>query len=98
MKDVAQPRDELLAVPVGTDAVELLAHPPAGQVGVVLPALGQQQRRGGGDAAAAGRDWLGRQRPTDAGLLGGIATQLAEVLAGAPLDRQRLVAPRRAGA
>src|SRR5437588_12701331 len=30
--DVSVAREELLAVPVGADAVELLAHPPAAQV------------------------------------------------------------------
>src|SRR5262249_50298695 len=44
-KFVAQPRDEALAVPVSADAVEFLAHPPPGEVNVVFPDMGQQQRR-----------------------------------------------------
>ena len=45
VEEIAQPRQELLAVPEGADAVELLAQPPAGRVGDAVPALGQQQRR-----------------------------------------------------
>src|SRR5262249_11248106 len=42
---VPQPRDEALSVPVGAHSVELLAHPPSGEVDVVLPDMGQEQWR-----------------------------------------------------
>ena len=72
---VALAGDELLAVPVRPHAVELLAHPPPGEVAGVVPRLGEEDRRAGG-----------------------VAAQLAEVLARPPLDRGGLVPPRRAGA
>jgi hypothetical protein len=97
---IALSREELLAVPEGADAVELLTEPPAGGVQGAVPALGQEQRRPF-DFVARGRLRLARrrrERVPDSRLLGGIAAKLSQVLAGAPLDRQRLVAPRRAGA
>ena len=33
-------RDELLAIPVGADSVELLAHEPSGRIGDTVPRLG----------------------------------------------------------
>jgi hypothetical protein len=45
MERVAEARDQPASVPVGSDAVELLAHPPAGEVLGVVPRLGQEQRR-----------------------------------------------------
>ena len=100
--EVALPRDELLAVPVGPHAVELLAHPPAGQVGVVRPGLGQKQRRAARLLVALRAFLRGlgllRQRAADPLLLRFVAAELAEVLAGPPLDGDRLVPPRRAGA
>ena len=43
MIDIALPRKELPAIPPGPHAIELLAHPPAGQVRVVVPRMGQEQ-------------------------------------------------------
>jgi hypothetical protein len=45
MKDVAETRDEALAVPIGAHAVELLAHPPADEIDVAVPAVREEQRR-----------------------------------------------------
>jgi len=101
VEQVAQAREELFAVPVGPHAVKLLAHPPPGQVGRVVPRVGQQQRRAGVALLVAVRRRLRgplRQRAAEAGLLGRVAAQLAEVLAGAALDGGGLVAPGRAGA
>ena len=94
---VALARQELLAVPVGADAVELLAHPPAGQIDVAVPALGEEQRRSF-TRRVGFLDRLLRQGAADASLLGRVAAQFAQVLAGAPFDGHRLVPPRRAGA
>ncbi len=43
--EVAEARDQALAVPVGAHPVELLAHPPAGDVDVVGVAVGEEQLR-----------------------------------------------------
>src|SRR5262245_46625446 len=96
--DVALARDELLAVPVGPHAVELLAHPPADEVGLVVPRLGEQHRRAFLRLALGLARRRERADGAEPGLLRLVAAQPAEVLAGAALDRQRLVAPRRAGA
>ena len=42
-KLISQPRQEGAAIPKGPHAIELLAHPPAGNVGFARPAFGQQQ-------------------------------------------------------
>ena len=42
MEFIPQPRDEPLAVPVRADTIEFFAHPPAGQIDIVLPDVGQQ--------------------------------------------------------
>src|SRR5207302_5756958 len=47
MVNVALAREKLPAVPIGAHAVELLAHPPVRQIGGVVPAFGEQQRRSG---------------------------------------------------
>ena len=47
VKHIALPGQKLLAVPVGPDAVQLFAHPPAGQIPFVVPGMGQEQARQG---------------------------------------------------
>src|SRR5205823_4281134 len=44
---VALSGQELLSIPVGPHAIELLAEPPAGQILVVVPSMGQQKSRRG---------------------------------------------------
>ena len=97
---VAEAREELLPVPVGAHPVELLAHPPAGEVLVVVPGVGEEDGRAllRGLPGGAGLRGGGGERAADAGDLGGLAAQRLEVLAGSLLDPQRLVAPRGAGA
>src|SRR5205807_6135132 len=92
MKQVALPGEKLAAVPIGPHAIELLAHPPARQVDVVGPALGQQQA-GSGRFAAVPRLGAGRQSAADPFGLGLFTAILAEVLAGPPLEADRLIAP-----
>jgi hypothetical protein len=103
---VALAAPEGLAVPVRAHPIQLLTHPPAGEVHVRLPRMGQQQRRRaarvlGGGAGALGATRLplgprlGLPHPSGLGLL---TSHLAQVLAGAPLDGHRLVAPRGATA
>src|SRR5262245_6722877 len=78
MIEVSEARDELLAVPVGPHAVELLAHPPPREVRSAVPGLGKQQWRSSVFLAVGLRlDWLRRQRTPDPVLLGGIAAQFA---------------------
>ena len=48
MVDIALPREEPAAVPPGPHAVELFRHPPAGQIGAVVPRMGQEQIGHGG--------------------------------------------------
>src|SRR5207253_530121 len=99
VEPVAQPGDQGLAIPVGADAVELLADPPAGEVLRVVPALGQEQRRAApGVLALGGGRGLGGEDLADPGYLGLVAAQPPEVLARPPLDGDRLVPPRRTGA
>ena len=45
MKAIAQAREKLLAVPVGANAVQLLAHQPAGWISLAIPGLRQEKRR-----------------------------------------------------
>src|SRR5262249_18395168 len=94
--DVALTREEAFTGPVGADAIQFFAHPPARQVGDAVPALREQEGR----TVALFRRLLGAHRDVaaDAFFLGSIAAQLAQVLAGPLLDRQRLIAPRRTGA
>src|SRR5438445_6051790 len=93
--EVPEPGEELLAVPVSAHAIELLAQPPAGRVAAPVPVLRQKQgRRLGLGRCLPGRR---RQRTTDAGFLHGIAPEFTEMLAGAPLDAQRLISPGGAG-
>ena len=42
---IAEARDEALAVPIGAHAVELFAHPPAGEIDVGLPNVGEEHGR-----------------------------------------------------
>ena len=44
---VAEARDELCAVPVGADAVEFFAEPPAGGVEEAVPGFGEEDGGGG---------------------------------------------------
>ena len=96
MEGVAQARKESSTVPEGADAIEFLAQPPAGRVGNAVPALGQEQGRRGHVGLGSLR--LIGQIATKSGLLGGIAAQLAEVLAGPPFNGLGLIAPGGAGA
>src|SRR5262249_31570270 len=101
MEGVAEPGDQRVAIPVGAYAIELLAQPPAGEVLGIVPALGQEQGR---PRLLAARCLLvagagpGREARADARLFRGIAQESPQVLAGAPLDGDRLVAPGGAGA
>ena len=97
MIDVALPRKKLLAVPLGPHAVELLAHPPAGQVRVVVPRMGQEQLGCGVRVLFRGRRHCRGQgaEPLPFRLFAAIGS---EVLAGAAFDGHRLISPRRAGA
>jgi hypothetical protein len=100
---VPQPRDELLAVPVRADPVELLAHPPACGIVLVLPLVREQERRRVGlarrrrRARRRARPARGRGGPYARGLLG-VAAVFAQVLAGALVDGRALVLPRGAAA
>src|SRR5205814_591083 len=103
MVNVALAREKLPAVPIGAHAVELLAHPPVRQIGGVVPAFGEQQRRSGVFLAFVITTRLGsdrelRKRTACAGFLGGISAQPAQMFAGALLDGDGLIAPRRATA
>src|SRR5262249_6526678 len=93
---IAEAREEFLAGPVGTNAVELLGHPPAGEVHRAVPALGQQEWWSLG--LVLRRPFDGRAVAADAFLLGRVTAQFAEVFAGAFFDPERLIAPRGAGA
>jgi len=89
------PRQELLAVPVSANAVELLAQPPAGRVGRQVPTLGQQEFRG--LVMTFFRNWFCRQSSANSRFLGGVTAQFAKVLAGATFDADRLITPSRTG-
>src|SRR5260221_653155 len=45
MIKIALAGEKLPAIPVGPNTVKLLAHPPVGQIGGIVPTLGQKQRR-----------------------------------------------------
>jgi len=44
-ESIPEPRREGLAIPVGADAVELLAHPPAARIVLDLPLVREEHRR-----------------------------------------------------
>ncbi len=46
VEDVAEARDEAVAVPVGAEAVEFFGHPPAGGIEEAVPGFGKKD--GGG--------------------------------------------------
>src|SRR5882757_1201343 len=48
VKQVSLAGKELLAIPVGPDAIQLFAHPPARKIGSIVPRLGEQQWRSRG--------------------------------------------------
>ena len=70
----------------------LLAHPPIGEIDGVVPVLGQKQRR-----ARRGLFDLARQLPAGR-IRSAWSPRRRRMCLRWPLDRQRLVSPRRAGA
>ncbi len=100
---VAEAGEEPRSVPVRAHAVELLAHPPAGEVALAPPRVGEEDRRRDAGRARARRARRGGAlraagRAPYAGVLGRVAAERAEVLARATLDGDALVHPRRARA
>jgi hypothetical protein len=100
VKHIAQTRNELLAVPIGTNAVKFLAHVPTGNVRNAVPGMGQEQRRNvfGYNTLFGLLACRRSQRGTNTGILRVVSTQLAEMLAGPAFNGKRLITPSRATA
>ena len=92
---VSLPRKKPLAVPIRAHAIELLAHPPTGEIRRIVPRLREQNWRT--IFLAGAFDRLIWQR-TDAFGFRVIAAQFSQVFARSLFDGRGLVSPRRAGA
>ena len=97
MIDVAKPRKELLAVPPSPHAVELLAHPPAGQVRIVFPGMGEEQLRCG-IAVFLGGLWYCRSQRAQPVLFRLFAPVGPQMFARPAFNGYGLISPCRASA